>query len=55
MTEAATGANGIAADITKVAGAAAETQRGAQGTSSAASELAAMATTLDGLVGTFRY
>jgi methyl-accepting chemotaxis protein len=55
VTEAATGANGIAADITQVAGAASETQRGAQGTSSAAAELAGMATTLDGLVGAFRY
>jgi methyl-accepting chemotaxis protein len=55
VTEAAAGATGIASDITKVAGAAAETQQGAHGTSSAAAELAGMATTLDRLVGTFRY
>ena len=46
---------GIAADITKVATAASQTQEGARGTSASAAELAAMATTLDRLVGTFRY
>jgi len=55
VTEAASGATGIAEDITKVAGATTQAQVGAQGTSSAASELAGMATTLDRLVGTFRY
>jgi len=55
VTEAAVGANGIAADITQVARAADETRSGASGTAVAASSLAGMATTLDRLVGAFRY
>ena len=55
VTEAATGATGIAEDITRVAGATTQAQAGAQGTSSAATELAGMATTLDRLVAAFRY
>jgi len=55
VTEAAAGTNGIAEDITKVADATTQAQAGAQGTSSAAVELAGMATTLDKLVGAFRY
>jgi methyl-accepting chemotaxis protein len=55
VTEAATGTNGIAADITNVATAAVQTRHGAQGTASAAQELAAMASTLDRLVGTFQF
>jgi len=55
VTEAASGATGIAAEITQVAGAAAETQEGAQETSASAAQLAAMSTTLDKLVGAFRY
>jgi len=55
VTEAASGATGIAEDITRVAGATTQAQAGAQGTASAATELAGMATTLDRLVGAFRY
>ena len=55
VTEAATGATGIAEDITRVASATTQAQAGAQGTSAAATELAGMATTLDRLVGAFHY
>lgn len=55
VTEVASGANGIAADITQVASASAETAQGAARTSASAGELARMASTLDGLVGAFRY
>ncbi|MGZ4451440.1 MAG: methyl-accepting chemotaxis protein, partial [Nocardioides sp.] len=55
VSEAASGANGIAADITEVANATTQAQSGAQGTSAAASELAGMSSTLDRLVGAFRY
>ena len=55
VNEAASGATGIAEDITRVASATTQAQSGAQGTSAAAGELAGMATALDGLVGAFRY
>ncbi len=55
VSEAASGANGIASDITEVANATTQAQSGAQGTSAAASELAGMSSTLDRLVGAFRY
>ena len=45
----------VITNIGELAGAAEETRQGAQGTSDAAEELAAMASTLDRLVGDFRY
>ena len=53
VTEAATGADGIASDITQVASAAAENRTGAQNTLASASELTAIATELRSLVGRF--
>ncbi|CAM3442506.1 methyl-accepting chemotaxis protein [Nocardioides dubius] len=54
VTEAATGANGIAADVTQVATAADDTRQGAQNTLQSATDLAAMASELKGLVGQFQ-
>ena len=55
VTEAATGANEISADIVRVAGAAATTQEGATSTDQSASELAGMAAELKRLLAGFRF
>ena len=55
VTGAATGANGIAADIAEVNEAASETRTGAENTQESAASLTAMASSLKGLVGQFVY
>lgn len=55
VTGAATGANGIAADIAEVNDAARETRTGAENTQASAAALTGMANTLKGLVGQFVY
>ena len=55
VTEASTGANGIAADISQVNEAAADTKQGAQNSLQSATELAGMSIELKRLLGQFRY
>ncbi|MDT0263065.1 methyl-accepting chemotaxis protein [Jatrophihabitans lederbergiae] len=55
VTGAATGANGIAADIAEVNDAARETHTGAENTQESAASLTTMANALKGLVGQFVY